>query len=76
MRDRVALLLAMLIAAFVLLSLIAVFVLSLAGRDLSDQWGALFALATAILGALGGWLGRGAVDTPTTNTDPPEDQTP
>ena len=55
-RDRVALLLAATIGAFVLVSLVFVFVLGLRGEKLDDVWAALFALMMAVLGALGGWL--------------------
>jgi len=55
-RDQVALLLATIVGVFVLVSLVFVFVLGLRGESLDDVWAALFALVTAVLGALGGWL--------------------
>jgi hypothetical protein len=59
-RETVALLLAVLVAVFVLGTLAVVFILALNGVALPDTWDALFALVVAVMSALGGWLvGRG-----------------
>jgi hypothetical protein len=55
-RDSVALLLAALVAAFVLSTLLVVFVLALNGTGLPDVWESLFGLVIAIMSAIGGWL--------------------
>jgi urea transporter len=55
-RETVALLLAGLVAIFVLGTLAVVFVLALNGVALPDTWDALFALVVAVMSALGGWL--------------------
>lgn len=67
-RESVAMLMALAIGIFLVASLIALFVLALNGVEVGDIWGALFALATAILGALGGWLAG-------TAKRPPADET-
>jgi hypothetical protein len=55
-RETVALLLAVLVAIFVLGTLAIVFILALNGVALPDTWDALFALVVAVMSALGGWL--------------------
>jgi uncharacterized membrane protein len=55
-RDRVAMLMAMVLGAFLLLSLVGVFVLALNDQAPENLWAALFSLATALLGGLTGWL--------------------
>lgn len=64
-KDIVAMVLAATIAAFIMSSLVVLFVLSLKGIALGDVWGALYALVTATLGALGGYL-AGRTGLPTT----------
>jgi len=62
-KDSVALLLAALVAAFVMATLLVVFVLALNGTGLPDVWQSLFGLVVAIMSALGGWLvGRTATN--------------
>jgi hypothetical protein len=59
-RDQVALMLAALVALFVVGTLLAVFVLALNDVGLPDVWTSLFGLVIAIMSALGGWLiGKG-----------------
>jgi hypothetical protein len=59
-KDKVAALLAIVIGAFLLLSLVGVFVLALNDKAGENLWSALFALATGLLGGVTGWLaGRG-----------------
>jgi H+/Cl- antiporter ClcA len=55
-RDSVALLLAGLVAVFILGTLVVVFVLALRGVALPDTWDSLFGLVIAVMCALGGWL--------------------
>lgn len=55
-REQVALILAALVATFVIGTLLVVFVLALRGTGLPDVWDALFGLVIAVLSALGGWL--------------------
>jgi hypothetical protein len=62
-RESVALLLALLVAVFILGTLIVVFVLALNGVALPDTWDSLFGLVIAVMSALGGWLvGRNSTD--------------
>lgn len=63
-RDAVALLLATVIGAFLLLSLVGVFFLAWNDKAGENAWSALFALATALLGGVTGFLaGRSEVGT-------------
>ena len=70
-RDRAALLMALVIGAFILGSLIVVFVLALRGVGLPDVWDSLFGLVVAALGVLGGWLGANAMAKRNGNGRPP-----
>jgi uncharacterized membrane protein len=60
-REQIAIVLALTVAGFVMVSLIVLFVLALNGNAPDDVWGALFALVTAVLGALAGYLGGTAM---------------
>lgn len=55
-RDQVATVLALVIGAFVIISLVLLFVLALEGVETGEFWGALFALVASTMSALGGWL--------------------
>lgn len=65
-RETVALLLALLVAGFVIGTLVVVLILALNGTALPDVWDALFGLVIAIMSALGGWL----VGKSSTGTEP------
>jgi membrane protein YqaA with SNARE-associated domain len=60
-RETVALVLACTIGAFLLLSLVGVFVLALNDNAPENLWAALFSLATALLGGVTGWLAGSAL---------------
>jgi hypothetical protein len=63
-KEMVAFVLVGTIAAFVISTLVVIFVLALNGTGLPDVWTSLFGLVIAIMSALGGWLlGRGSTDT-------------
>ena len=55
-RDRIAMVLAVVIGAFLLLSLVGVFALAWNDKAGENLWSALFALATALLGGVTGYL--------------------
>jgi hypothetical protein len=56
MRENVAMLLATLVAVFIIGTLAVVFILALNGVALPDTWDSLFGLVIAVMSALGGWL--------------------
>jgi integral membrane sensor domain MASE1 len=60
MKDNIALILAVVIGAFLLLSLVGVFVLAWNDKAGENLWSALFALATALLGGVTGYLAGAA----------------
>jgi high-affinity Fe2+/Pb2+ permease len=55
-KEMVAFVLVGTIAAFVISTLVVIFVLALNGTGLPDVWTSLFGLVIAIMSALGGWM--------------------
>lgn len=56
MKETIAFVLAVVLGAFLLMSLVGVFVLAWNDKAGENLWSALFALATGLLGGLTGWL--------------------
>ena len=55
-RDKIAGLLAVVVGVFLLMSMVGVFILAWNDKAGENIWAALFALATAVLGGVTGYL--------------------
>lgn len=55
-RDSIAMMLAIVIGVFLVMSLIGVFILALNNEAPTNLWAALFSLATAAMGGVTGYL--------------------
>jgi drug/metabolite transporter (DMT)-like permease len=73
-RDRVAFLLTIVVGLFLLLSMVGVFILAWNDKAGENLWSALFALATALLGGVTGYLA--GTSTTRRNGRPPDDGGP
>ena len=71
-RDNIAMMLAVVIGVFLVLSLLGVFILALKNEAPTNLWAALFSLATAAMGGVTGYLAASATKTPSPDVQPGE----